>query len=183
MEAVVYISELESLPFTHDCPVPVTEFQKLSPPQPESCTRCAATVQHCAEFILPNDECLGAVERWTSNAILDFERLSKGERLEGHRQTSTIALGRNCFIPCVRECWFDCRKQEEGVVTALDYQTGLVRSDTENDDDQEAKQFKWAIADSLKVEHSSKVGPRRRRRPASAARPRARRLGRQSSPK
>ena len=66
--------ELESLPFTHDCPVPVTEFQKLSPPQPESCNQCAATVQHCAEFILPSDECLGAVERWTTNAILDFER-------------------------------------------------------------------------------------------------------------
>ena len=113
--------ELDGLPFSHECPVPVTDYVHRKPPQPPSCGQCAATVTRCDQFIMPVPRCTGIVQQWWDNATFDFEQLRLDRRLDGVRRTRTIALGRDCFIPCARECWFDCRSQHEGVVVALDY--------------------------------------------------------------
>ena len=112
---------LDSIPFSHECPVPVTDFVPRAPAQPAQCSTCAATVSTCTELILNVPRCTGLMEEWRANATHDFEILRSGERLDGRRRTRFVALGRDCFVPCARECWFDCRRQEEGIVQALDY--------------------------------------------------------------
>ena len=112
---------LDDLPFSHDCPVPVTDFVHRLPKQPDRCDSCAQSVHRCDQFIRPVPACQGLVAQWWANATADFQVLSRGERLEGRRKTRTIALGQSCFVPCARDCWFDCRQQRRGVITALDY--------------------------------------------------------------
>ena len=112
---------LDDLPFSHDCPVPVTDFVHRLPKQPDRCDSCAQSVHRCDQFIRPVPACQGLVAQWWANATADFQVLSRGERLEGRRKTRTIALGQSCFVPCARDCWFDCRQQKRGVITALDY--------------------------------------------------------------
>ena len=41
------------------------------------------------------------------------------------RRTRTISLADNCFIPCARGCWFDCRKETTDGVQVLDYQQDI----------------------------------------------------------
>ena len=112
---------LDHLPFEFSCPVPITDFTERLPNQPATCDACAARVNSCAEFILPSANCQGLVDEWWANATHDFELLRNGERLEGRRRTRTVALGDNCFLPCAHGCWFDCRRQSEGIVTTLRY--------------------------------------------------------------
>ena len=112
---------LATLPFSHDCPVPVTDYVPRQPQQPVSCNSCAASVSSCSEFILPVPRCRGLMDQWWDNATYDFERLRNGLRLEGHRRTRTIALADDCFIPCARGCWFDCRREASHGVSTLDY--------------------------------------------------------------
>ena len=115
------LPEVDLLPFRHDCPVPVTDYVPRKAPQPESCHTCAQTVATCADFVLPGAACQGQLDEWWANATADLERLSQGLRLEGARRTRTISLASNCFIPCARDCWFDCRREQEEGVRVLDY--------------------------------------------------------------
>ena len=113
---------LDSLPFTHDCPVPVTDYVPRKAQQPSRCQACADTVSRCEEFILPVPACRGLVDQWWQNATADFERLRLQRRLEGVRKARTISLADDCMRPCTRGCWFDCRSEETEGVKVLDYQ-------------------------------------------------------------
>jgi len=115
------LPDVDWLPFRHDCPVPVTDYVPLKEPQPASCQQCAQSVARCADFVRSVPECSGLLGQWWDNATFDLARLSQGQRLEGVRRTRTISLANNCFIPCARNCWFDCRREPGEGVRVLDY--------------------------------------------------------------
>ena len=133
----VELTDTSWLPFRHDCPVPVTDYVPRKPPQPATCQECATSVTSCSDFVRSVPECSGLLQEWWANATHDLARLSEGSRLEGVRRTRTISLTHNCFIPCARDCWFDCRQERTSGVQVLDYhqpiESQLTRSNIRTD--------------------------------------------------
>ena len=106
---------LIEVPFAFPTPIVATTWRDRKPLQ--QCGVCPG-VSHCSELILPTAECAGALDDWWGNATADFLLLAAHRELEP-RLTRTIALGSDCFLPCARNCIWDCRTPSK--VFPLDY--------------------------------------------------------------